>query len=197
MMNQDLEGLEQDLERRFEAMALELDVDPPPAAAARVREEVQFALNEVWLKTQPQPLPDAVALTRVVTAVRRELGWARLAAPRRWLTVGAAAAAAALLIAGLRGVGPAQNLTGGIAVLADDEEALEQFVQAADRVWAEDPLAREIRDDLEAIEDSITRFSVTDDAGLRGSEDEDLDSRLNVPGRTLGRVGDLPAGAVG
>jgi hypothetical protein len=194
-MNQDLEKLERDLERQFEVMALELDVDLPPAVVTRVRTEVRYALNEAWLKAQPQPLPDAAVLTRVAAAVRQELGRARLKAPRRWLTAGAAAAAAVLLIVGLRELGPVRDLAGGAALLTGDEVAIEQFVQAADRVWAEDPLTREIRDNLEAIEDGLTQFSLTGDTDQRDSED--LDSRLNVPGRTLGRVGDRPVGAVG
>lgn len=194
-MNQDLEGLEQEVEGQFEAMSLELDVDPPPAVVTRVRAEVRHALNETWLKAQPQPLPDAAALARVAAAVRQELGRKRLVAPRQWLMVGATAAAATLLIFGLRGLGPTQDLTGGLALLAGDEVAIEQFVQVADRVWAEDPLTREIRDDLEIIEEGLTQFSIADDTMEPNMGD--LDSRLNVPEQTHDRVDDWLTGAMG
>lgn len=179
-MDKDLEALEREFERQWESLGLDLTVEPPPAVVQRVRAAVRHELNEVWLAQQPTPEPDAATLSRVLAAVRREL--ARVAAGRarpvrlgRWLTGGAAAAAVVLAV-GLMHRGAVWPLTrpselvqaGGTAA---DEAVIERFLQAADRVWADDPLTQGIRDDLETIEENVTRWPA-DDAESRNLLDE-------------------------
>jgi hypothetical protein len=188
-MDKDLEALEREFERQWESLGLDLTAEPSPAVVQRVRAAVRHELNEAWLAQQPTPGPSAAALSRVLAAVRREL--ARVATGRdravhlgRWLTGGAAAAAAVILTVGLMHRGAVWPLTrpselvkaGGTAA---DEAAIERFLQAADRVWADDPLTRGIRDDLETIEENVTQWSAGD-AESRDPLDE-MQSQLDRP----------------
>jgi hypothetical protein len=171
-MDKDLEALERELERQWESLGLDLTAEPPPAVVQRVQAAVRYELNEAWLAQQPTPGPDAAALSRVLAAVRRELaraasGRARAVRLGRWLSGGAAAAAAVILAVGLMNRGTLWPLPHPSEVVkaggtAADEAAIERFLQAADRVWADDPLTQGIRDDLETIEENMTQWPAGD-----------------------------------
>ena len=171
-MNEDLEAMEREFERQWESLGLDLTAEPPPAVVQRVRDAVRHELNEAWLAQQPMPGPSAAVLGRVLAAVRHELarattGRAHVVRLGRWLTGGAAVAAALILAFGLMYRGAVWPLARPSEVVkaggtAADEAAIERFLQAADRVWADDPLTQSIRDDLETIEQNVTQWSTGD-----------------------------------
>ncbi|HSW45589.1 MAG TPA: hypothetical protein VLM89_08460 [Phycisphaerae bacterium] len=190
-MKKDMEQLERACEELLASLNQDLPVRPDPAVVARVRTAVRCALDERWLAGQPQPAPGAAVMDRVAGAVRGELarvvrGRRRVVALRRWLAVGSAVAAAVVLIVGLARLSLTDRPKTMFASLAADQLAIERFIQVADNVWVEDPLTSDMRDDIEAIEESLTGFSVP-----TGLDPADLNS-LGSP--SDGSVGGSPAG---
>lgn len=203
-MNRDLESLERRVEAQWSSAGLDLSVRPPEAVVARVRSAVRQELNEAWLADQAQPVPDRALLDRVTDAMHREraamaAARRRIVRLRRWLTAGAAAAAAVALAVGLSRLGGTSSTRGNRPALAGDADAIERFVQAADQIWSADPLTSEIREGVDAIEESVTQWSL--DGASDGTGQEDINSGLDAYGGDVLAVsadgGQESAGAVG
>jgi len=180
-MSENLSHLEREVERQLAGLAAELSVEPPPAAIERARAAAGHALNEAWLAGHPAPAPDAEALARVRAAVRRELARPAGDGPRPsrrvWRLVWPAVAAAVVVISVgvIRYAGSSRSTAP--AATSRAAQTVDLFVQAADRVWAEDPLIAALRMDLDTIEESLTRSRTAPD----GVEEilEDIESRID------------------
>lgn len=159
-MSNDIERLEQQVEAEWSALRLDLSVEPSVAAVDRIRSAVRQELNEVWLCGQTQPVPGGDLLSRVAAGVRRELAGmaaerARMSRLRRRLAGGVAVAAMIVLVFGVAHFGWPARVGPMPAAGAD---VIELFAQAADEVWSADPLTREMGEELEAIEEIMTRW---------------------------------------
>ena len=204
-MNKNLENLERQVEQSWSSLGLDLSVEPAQAVVERVRSAMRNELNESWLAGQTHPEPDEVLLGKVGDAMRRELvrmgaKRARVVRLRRWLAGVGGAAAAVLLVIGLARLSVPTHVGDGSAVLSADEQAIERFVQAADKVWSADPLTSEIREDLDAIEESVTQWPLNSEGETESIYD--FNSRIDAPDASgvrvgLSHAGRLQAGAMG
>lgn len=159
-MNNDLERLEQQVEAEWSALRLDLSAEPSAAAVDRIRSAVRQELNEAWLRGRAQPAPSDDLLSRVTAGMHRELACAaaeraRRLRLRRWLAGGLAAAAMIVLVFGVAHFGLPARIGPMPAAGAD---VVELFAQAADEVWSADPLTREMGEELDAIEEIMTRW---------------------------------------
>ncbi len=184
-MDRDVENLEREVEAQWSSLGLDLSVHPSDAVVARVRSAVRQELNEAWLAGQPQPVPDRVLLGRVTAAMHRErqamtAARVRIVRLRRWLAAGTAAAAAVTLVFGLSRLGVEPSAKVGQPAAAGDVEAIERFVQAADQVWSADPFTSDIREGLDALEESVSQWSL--DGSFEETGLEDINSSLDVSG---------------
>lgn len=206
-MNEDLIHLEREVERQLDELAAVLSVEPPPAVIERVQAAANRALNEAWLDSQPTPTPDVDVLTRVRTAMYSEL--ARTArdhswfSRRMWRIAWPAVAAAAVIMIGV-GVIRYAGSSSPVAPVDTDtaDQTVDLFVQAADRVWTEDPLIASLRMDLNSIEENILMHSRTTSEGVEEIL-EDIENRIdelfiepNASERTS-RVYKVQPGAIG
>jgi len=180
-MSEDLRHLECEVERQLDELAAALSVEPPPAVIERIRTAARQALDEAWLTGHPAPVPDDDTMARVRAAVHRELARAageRARFSRRvWWLAGPAVAAAMIVIAlgVVRYAGLPRPATPAATEMAD--QTVDLFVQAADRVWAEDPLIAALRMDVDGIEESLVQSRTTSN----GVEEilEDVESRID------------------
>ncbi|HOW72672.1 MAG TPA: hypothetical protein PKY77_18895 [Phycisphaerae bacterium] len=210
-MNQDLRQLENEVEAMLATWSDSLDVLPPPGTWECLGVAVRRELNEVWLDDQASPTPDSATLARIRQAVRTELnrvsnGWAGTF--RRWRVRLPVAAAAAIVIgmvllhqAGWPGSRPTSNTADRDSrSYALSVDPLTLFVEAANNVWAGDPLTAAIDTDLESLEEGLGRARTAND-GVQDALD-DIDERIDDlfesgPIDVLGRLENTQAGAVG
>jgi hypothetical protein len=211
-MNQDLRQLEREVEAMLAAWLGSLDVLPPPGTRDRLRTTVRRELDEAWLADQTAPSPGPATLARIRRAVRNELNHAsrgRAGLFRHWQVRLPAAAAAAIVLGmilahqagwlGSRSTNPANNTDRTLKQYASsDPVAL--FVEAANHVWAGDPLTAAINTDLESLEEGINRTRTSSD-GVQDTLD-DIGDRIDdlfesEPIDTLSRWDNVQAGAVG
>ncbi|MBP7935661.1 MAG: hypothetical protein KA354_13525 [Phycisphaerae bacterium] len=210
-MNPDLRQLENEVEAMLTTWSDSLDVLPPPGTRECLGVAVRRELNEAWFDDQASPTPDSATRARVCRAVRAELsrvsgGWAGTF--RRWRFRLPVAAAATIVIgmvclhqAGWPGSRPTNSI-------ADHEsksytlsiDPLTLFVEAANNVWAGDPLTAAIDTDLESLEEGLGRARTAND----GVQDvlDDIGERIDDlfesgPIDVLGRLESTQAGAVG
>jgi hypothetical protein len=184
-MSENLSHLEHEVERQLAELGVALSVEPAPVVIERVQAAARHALNEAWLASHPAPAPDAEALARVRAAVHRELarpaGDPARFARRSWrlawpaVAVGAAAALIVISVGVIRYAGSSRPAAP--AATGEADQTADLFVQAADRVWAEDPLIATLRIDLDTIEESLMRSQTAPD----DVEEilEDIDSRID------------------
>lgn len=209
-MNDDLRQLEGEVEAMLARWSDALNVPSPPKARERLRAVVRQELNEIWLAGQTSPSPSPATLARVRRAVRHELGrmsrgWAGMF--RRW-QVRLPAAAAAIVIAmilvrqagwlGSGSTGVTDRRAG--AMFASHADPLALFVEAANSVWAGDPLTAAISTDLESLEEGIGRTRAVSD-GVQDTLD-DIGDRIDdlfdsEPIDALSRLESYGAGVVG
>ena len=181
-MSENLSHLEREVERQLAELGVALSVEPAPVVIERVQAAARHALDEAWLAGHPAPAPDAEALARVRAAVHRELarpaGDTARFARQAWRLAWPAVAAAALVVISvgvIRYAGSSRPATP--AATGEADQTADLFVQAADRVWAEDPLIAALRMDLDSIEESLMHSRTTPD----GVEEilEDIESRID------------------
>lgn len=183
-MKPDEQTWEHEIERELARWSADLAVEMPPDVRDRTRAVVRHTMESQWLAGHPAPLPSDGAVDRVRLAVRRELtqlaastagvnetfpeahrgqgvppAHGRLLAwPGRYVWASLAAAASVLVVIGItRQQGPSE--TPPIAQAQPRQDAMDLFVQAAGRAWADDQFTSGLRTDLDALEESLNRWS--------------------------------------
>lgn len=163
-MSEDFEKLERQIDEMLAELSPALEVEPPKAVIERTRMTTQRAVNEVWLAGQPTPMPSEETLSRVRSAMRRELAQSSERSTRStrrmvrfaWPVVAAAAMIVISIGVFRNGASGPQQVT---TATDSSDQTLDLFVQAAEQVWTEDTMIASLRIDLDSIEESMLMSS--------------------------------------